>query len=133
MIVSQESELIDSTPPAGGTGFIDLRKAPVPPEPLAIEDQEPEVRDQEGAPTEYEPTEPADDVPDGGEVLGEPMTGPGQPAADDLSSSSTSMARMQLESDRMQRRSLQSSEFFRKREWERQSQREQKRKEGIFF
>ena len=126
MIVGQESELIDSTPPAGGTGFIDLRKAPVPPEAPPLEDQQPEDPVPEGAVTEYEPTEPADDVPASGEMPAGSLIG-NEPMAEDLSSSSTSMAQMQLESERAQRRSLQSSAFFRKRELERHSLREQKR------
>eukprot|EP00435_Cladocopium_sp_Y103_P040843 s1261_g11.t1 len=127
MIVSQESELVDSTPPAGGTGFIDLRRAPLPPDNPPLEDQEPGARDREEERTDYEPTEPADDLPAEVEVPNDSMMEPEQAPMEDLSSSSTSMARMQLESDRMMRRSLQSSEFFKRREIERQAQREQKR------
>ena len=119
MVVSKESELIDSTPPAGGTGFIDLRKSPKPPD--AIEDAAQEQDEM------YSPTEPADDqIPAPSEDIpmleDKPIT-----VHDDLSSSSTSMARIKLESDREHKRSLQASDFFKRRELERQQQREARR------
>ena len=71
------------------------------------------------------PTEPAQDVP---ALPEEPMLEDRPIApAEDLSSSSTSMARIHLESERAQRRALQSSEFFKQREEERRARREERR------
>eukprot|EP00435_Cladocopium_sp_Y103_P040884 s349_g11.t1 len=96
-VVSKETELMDSTPGAGGTGFIDLRGSPTPPM-ITEESADPENGDQETV----EQPKPLEDVPE------RPIAEP----AEDLNSSSTSMARIQLESDREQKRSLKSHEFF---------------------
>ena len=39
MAISHEQELIDAMPAAGGTDFLDLRKAPKPPEDLPAADE----------------------------------------------------------------------------------------------
>lgn len=85
-VVAREHELIDATPAAGGTSFIDLRKAPAPgPAALPIQEAEDETREE---------------VPEGdngGDIFLEE-------AQEDLSASSTSMARMHLESEREEER-----------------------------
>ena len=115
-VVAREHELIDATPAAGGTSFIDLRKAPAPgPAALPIQEAEDETREE---------------VPEGdngGDIFLEE-------AQEDLSASSTSMARMHLESERERKRELRSGEFFQRREEERRQQREEKRRktdEGV--
>lgn len=125
MVVSKESELVDSTPPAGGTGFIDLRQSPKPPDAPALGDGDGDQPMEHVSDDGYTPTEPAQDVP----ALPEEPTLEDRPIApaEDLSSSSTSMARIHLESERAQRRALQSSEFFKQREEERRARREERR------
>ena len=121
MVVNNEQELIDATPAAGGTGFLDLRKAPLPvweaedTEPVnehqempAVDDAQPDVPGEPSAAVERELRAVEDEVPQ-------------QMEPEDLSSSSTSMARMRLESDREQRRSIRSSDFFNRREEERRA------------
>ena len=113
--VGQESELIDANPAAGGTGFIDLRGTPKPPEDWPQEEgEEDELRKDEERRAEDEieiekdeeearPLE-AQELRDGGE---------------DLSSSSTSMNRIALESRREMKREVRSFEFFDRKERER--------------
>ena len=93
-VVAKETKLMDATPAAGGTGFIDLRKAPLPP---AVDDQVEEARDE----TKDDELEPL-----------VPQAAPPEAEPEDLSSSSTSMARIELESETGQKRSLKSAEFF---------------------
>lgn len=102
---------MDATPAAGGAGFIDLRKAPLPEVFKAklgeeIEDEKP----QEDPPDEsiQNPEERAvEDVAEKG----------------DLSSSSTSLARMELESERERKRSLKSYDFFNRKQRQRLEER----------
>ena len=118
MIVSQESELIDPTPPAGGTGFIDLRKAPKPPDGPQ---DDPQDGVQPLGEDDYEPSEPVN-AP---EQAPQQMQDVQPDAVEDMSSSSNSMFR--IRSDREYRRALQSLEFFDKKAQERQQQREARR------
>lgn len=74
-VVAREHELIDATPAAGGTSFIDLRKAPAP------------------GPAAFETIEEVPEGDNGGDIFPEE-------AQEGLSASSTSMARMHLESER---------------------------------
>eukprot|EP00439_Symbiodinium_sp_Y106_P022669 s217_g2.t2 len=92
-ITAHEVDLIDPAPASGGTGFIDLRKAPKPPD------------------------EP-DELPggEGSQPLPEERSAQRKRDAEDLSSSSTSMARMRWESERDAKKARQSSEFFRSQE-----------------
>ena len=104
LIVAKETELIDAMPAAGGTGFLDLRRAPKPdpmppqdeedPQPLALDGEMPYSPSEAPPQKEEMPaieapanTEPVADVPPAPEV-------------EDLSSTSTSMARMRYESER---------------------------------
>lgn len=128
-----EMELLDSQPAAGGTGFIDLRRQPKPPiggfteeqqqvEGEAPHDALPGLPEEEeytpGTPVEMEvepavpeePTLPLEDK--------QPVEG-----VEDLSSSSTSMARIQLESQRAQRR----ADFFKSKEEQRRKKKEEER------
>ena len=100
-VVAKETELMDATPAAGGTAFIDLRKAPVPP---AVDDQMEEARDE----ANDDELEALQDAPQ--PLL--PQAAPPEAEPEDLSSSSTSMARIELESETGQKRSLKSAEFF---------------------
>ena len=106
-VVAREHELVDASPAAGGTSFIDLRKAPAP-GPAAL----PIPEEGEEAAVEEPPAEE--------EIL--------QEQTEDLSASSTSMGRMHLESERERKRELRSSEFFSKKQEERRQQREEKRR-----
>ena len=131
-----EMELLDSQPPAGGTGFIDLRRKPKPPAEgfPEVEDQE---EDQPMLPAQ-DVAEPPSDAPAGDDELarGEPPAGtpgsvPEQPASDateDLSASSTSMGRIRLESERDARRAVKSSAFFKKRDDARRKKQGEERK-----
>ena len=104
MVVNDEIELMDVIPPAGGNGFIDLRRAPVPPdEPGEDTTAEPEGQRAPIPPESVQPPGPLNDP-----------TG-------ELSSSSLSIARMRWESERDATRSRRSSEFF--------SQQDRRRKE----
>ena len=107
-VVSGETELMDSMPAAGGTGFIDLRGSPTPP---AIDDQVEAGKEGQLEAIADEPQVP----PEAPESIA-------LPEVEDLSSSSTSMARMQLESDREQKRSLKSYDFFDRQRKQRKSQ-----------
>ena len=122
--VGQESELIDATPAAGGTGFIDLRGAPKPPDewPQEVESdeqkEETEKRTEEAREEEQEEQEAEETLP-----LEEPEAKDG---VEDLSSSSTSMGRIALESRREMKREMKSFEFFDRRERERKRLKGQK-------
>ena len=118
MVVAKESELIDANPAAGGSGFLDLRKSPLPP---------PVVEDGSGEEvTEFPLQEPVEGDESARVDPGPDPPGPSE-AVDDLSSSSTSMARMRYEAERDARRAVHSSEFFNRRERERKAAREAKK------
>ena len=114
-VVGQESELIDATPAAGGTGFIDLRGAPKPPDDWpkedGAEDEEEERLRQDG---EDVPEEGRDEEERGREEVEREGVG-----GEDLSSSSTSMRRIEMESRREMKREMKSYDFFERRERER--------------
>ena len=132
--VSHETDLIDAVPAAGGTGFLDLRKA-APPDfsnlPKLSAPELPELPDLPEGEQELD-LEPTPSIPD------EPMEAPREdvplqdeppaqePSSEDLSASSTSMARMKYESERDAKRAIKSSDFFNRKAEERRKQREQK-------
>lgn len=118
-IVSKENELINASPAAGGTGFIDLRGAPLPKGQLDpplddVKEENEELMDDDGGGGLL----PEEDVPEC------PPPGP-----EELSSSSTSMARMHLESEREQKRTLKSSAFFDKKARSRRMERAERLKQ----
>ncbi len=124
-VTARETELMDSAPAAGGTGFIDLRKSPIPKE---IDDEQIAEEDEEDLP---EPSiAPADEGP--------PIMQPDEMEEervpecpiDDLSSSSTSMARMHLESERERKKQLRSFEFFDSKQKQRRLDKEQRPQTG---
>ena len=132
--VNHETDLIDAVPAAGGTGFLDLRKA-APPDfsnlPKLSAPELPELPDLPEGEQELD-LEPTPSIPD------EPMEAPREdvplqdeppaqePSSEDLSASSTSMARMKYESERDAKRAIKSSDFFNRKAEERRKQREQK-------
>ena len=105
MVASNETTLLDAMPAAGRTSFLDIRSRPVPPSegfPQDMpSDSKPELEEKK-ADEEYTPSEPrpADEQP------------PQQSDREDLSASSTSMGRMELESERDRKCSIKSYEFF---------------------
>eukprot|EP00435_Cladocopium_sp_Y103_P025818 s3297_g6.t1 len=106
--VSQEMELLDAQPGAGGTGFIDLRSQPKPPPEgfdAEADEEEPMIEERKDEQPIGEAVEPLHDRPND---------------LPDLSSSSTSMARMELESMREEKRQRKSYDFFERRRRERQ-------------
>ena len=106
MAVTDEVELMDVMPPSGGTGFIDLRRAPVP-------EAQPEAEGEE-APAEQQQQQ----------VEEQPERAPPRAQGDsDLSSSSLSAARMRWESERDASRARRSSEFFGQQERRRKERR----------
>ena len=132
LIDAKETELIDAMPAAGGTGFLDLRRAPKPdPMPLQNEEEpQPFALDRE---MPYSPSEapslieemPAVDAP----AEAEPDdAAPPEPApeVEDLSSTSTSMARMRSQKEMSNDRSRAVS-FSRRMSAERERLREKKR------
>ena len=132
MAVNHEQDLIDATPAAGGAGFLDLRKAALPEglEPSEHDEVEAEpLEEPTGVPMDEaaeEPVIPETAVPE------TPVEEENQPmpiAPEDLSSSSLSMARMRLESDRAARRATRSGDFFNMRERQRREQREKRLEE----
>ena len=125
MAVSHEQALIDTAPAAGGTGFLDLRRGPVPDkadEVPAVEDTNADISELDEQ--EIEETPPAPEAAPPADV---PM--PAQAEPEDMSSSSTSMARMKYESERDARRDAQSSDFFKKMREKRETERERRRTE----
>ena len=136
MVTQNERELIDATPAAGGAGFLDLRQRPTPPaegfpeEPLPAQEaleapkdgaaETPALRDAEMS-EGYEPTEAVESADEN-----MPKEG-GSVKAEDLSASSTSMARMKLESEREQKREIRSGLFFEKKQKERKALKEQQK------
>ena len=128
-IVDQERELIDAMPAAGGTGFIDLRKTPLPPAltegAIADVPESQQEDDDMGIPIEglEQPPQRVEEPSSEEQAAPAPVD---NVSSEDLSASSTSMARMKLESDRDQRRMLKSSEFFDKRARERREARERR-------
>ena len=105
-VVGTEMELLDAKPAAGGTGFIDLRSQPKPPEEgfpeeEAQEEEEEERREQAEERAEAAPREVAEE--------------------EDLSSASTSMARIRMESEMEERKQLRSARFFQQRHEEREA------------
>ena len=111
-VVGSEMELLDATPAAGGTGFIDLRSQPKPPEEGFPEDvgQEDQIEDEK-----------QEDFAEGQDVAPKEVV-----PAEDLSSTSTSMGRMRLESQMEERRQLRSSRFFQQRQDEREAKKQRK-------
>ena len=126
-ILDQERELIDAMPAAGGTGFLDLRKSPLPPElpDLPLGDGEGEADERQLA---IEPEAPNQDV-DMPQAPQQPEPQELQSDPSDLSAGSLSMARMRLESDRAARRDAQSSDFFARRRREQAAARERRAQE----
>ncbi len=129
LITSNEMSLIDAMPGAGGAGFLDLRQRPVPPpegfaDPEGVEDEKMEPRkDDDGEMSEgYQPTSkaPSVDLFDEENPNAQAGDAKGREASEDLSASSTSMARMQLESERERKRELRSGEFFQRQQDKRQ-------------
>ena len=119
--VGQESELIDATPAAGGTGFIDLRGAPKPPDEWPQEAESDEQKDE----TERRTEDVREEEQEAEEIL--PLEEPrANDGVEDLSSSSTSMGRIALESRREMKREMKSFEFFDRRERERKRLKGQK-------
>ena len=129
--VGTETELMDAQPGAGGTGFIDLRALPKPKtteldtvregeEQLEIEDKPPgQIQDMSPSAKgdlEYEPSEAP--VPEATEQALAPAP------AEDMSSGSTSMARMRYESERDAKKHRRDSEFFARKERERREKRD---------
>ena len=129
--VGTETELMDAQPGAGGTGFIDLRALPKPKtteldtvregeEQLEIEDKPPgQIQDMSPSAKgdlEYEPSEAP--VPEATEQALAPAP------AEDMSSGSTSMARMRYESERDAKKHRRDSEFFARKERERKEKRD---------
>ena len=121
MAVSNERALIDAMPAAGGSGFLDLRRAPVPeenefdePEGVGVEPPaEGEITDAPMAEATAAPLENAAPSP--------------APTVEDMSSSSTSMARIRWESERAAQRDARASDFFKRKEAQRAEERERKR------
>ena len=110
-VVGTEMELLDAKPAAGGTGFIDLRSQPKPPEEgfpeeEAQEEEEEERREQAEERAEAAPREVAEE--------------------EDLSSASTSMARIRMESEMEERRQLRSARFFQQRHEERDAKKQRR-------
>ncbi len=129
LITSNETSLIDAMPAAGGAGFLDLRQRPTPPpegfvDPENVEDEamKPKHDDDEGGnPGDYQLSiapslGPLDDE-NPNRLAGDAKV---RDASEDLSASSTSMPRMQLESERETKRELRSSEFFQSQHEKRQ-------------
>ena len=113
--VGQESELVDANPAAGGTGFIDLRGTPKPPEDWPREEEEEdELREDEERRAEDE-REVEKDEEEARPLEAQELREGGE----DLSSSSTSMSRIALESRREMKREVRSFEFFDRKERER--------------
>eukprot|EP00438_Fugacium_kawagutii_P008061 Skav219569 [mRNA] locus=scaffold3203:12014:25029:+ [translate_table: standard] len=103
--VSSEMELLDAQPGGGGTGFIDLRSQPKPPAEGFPNDV------QEDDDVEPEPSI-APEQDDLGKPEEEPEAESPKRMLEDLSSDSTSMDRIQLESLREEKRQRKSYEFF---------------------
>lgn len=133
MVSGNEVELQDLQPAAGGNAFIDLRQQAKPPAegfaPDSLEDdmaEHDQGQRQDAAPNEddgYEPSLAPTEVLDPPVPLEE---GPPLPLSD-LSSDSLSMARMQLESDREERRQKRSYEFFGNQQSKRRAKEEERR------
>ena len=121
MAVNNERALIDAMPAAGGSGFLDLRRAPVPeenefhePEGVGVGPRaEGEITDGPMAEAAAAPLENAAPSP--------------APTVEDMSSSSTSMARIRWESERAAQRDARASDFFKRKEVQRAEERERKR------
>lgn len=126
LITSNETSLIDAMPAAGGAGFLDLRQRPTPPtegfvDPENVEDEvmNPKDGNDKGEDSDdYQPSiAPAVEDENPNRLAGNAEV---HDASEDLSASSTSMARMQLESERERKRELRSSEFFQNQQEKRQ-------------
>lgn len=108
-VTAKEIDLLDTTPSAGGTGYIDLRKAPVPPQhEETLEDADEESRDPEAV------QEVARDVP---EI---PLDEIQEPP---LESEASSRPSNDPASDRAALRAVRSSEFFNMRAEQRKEER----------
>ena len=119
--LGNELELLDAQPAAGGTGFVDLRSQPKPPlEGFPDGGSEGEKSGQDQMEETVE-NEEMDLKPL--QTVAQHESQPEHPLKDDLSSSSTSMARMRLESEREQRRSLKTASFFDTKERQRRAKR----------
>ena len=126
LITSNETSLIDAMPAAGGAGFLDLRQRPTPPtegfvDPENVEDEvmNPKDGNDKGEDSDdYQPSiAPVVEDENPNRLAGNAEV---HDASEDLSASSTSMARMQLESERERKRELRSSEFFQNQQEKRQ-------------
>ena len=108
--VGNEMDLIDSMPASGGTGFIDLRDGPRPPEP--VEDLE------RPGPEEAAQDNDGDDLDRARQEL--------RRGCESGDPSSTSSAAARVESERDAKKARRSSTFFRDQEQRRQAAREQR-------
>ena len=116
---------MDAMPAAGGTSFLDIRSRPVPPSegfPQDMPSDSKPALEEKKADEEYTPSEPR--------PADEPA--PQQSDRQDLSASSTSMGRMELESERDRKRSIKSYEFFERRKKERGAKRVERERTAAF-
>jgi len=105
MVTSNETTLMDAMPAAGGTGFLDIRSRPIPPE-AGFPEEETLPEEQRFEEKKDEEREKQQEAQKEEEQRAE--------ASDlgSLSASSTSMARIELESEREKKRSVKSYNFF---------------------
>lgn len=127
LVTSNESILMDAQPGAGGAGFLDIRgKATPPAEGFPEEDpgKELEAEEMEELEKDAEPVETAAQPDNVDPSVAQPDD---QLQPSDLSASSTSMARMELESRREMKRSQRSFDFFEAQKKRREAKSGQKR------
>ena len=128
MVTSNERELIDSTPAAGGAGFLDLRERPKPPpEGFEVEEDDKAMEDIEEDKEDVESYTPT--TSRNVEEVVNVEKGDAEEEKGDLSASSTSQARMHLESERERKREMKSMSFFEQKSKQRRIDKEEQRKQ----
>eukprot|EP00435_Cladocopium_sp_Y103_P053619 s2397_g17.t1 len=117
MVTQNERELIDAKPAAGGAGFLAADGILELPQEAAPEVPALDIEDAEMS----DDCEPAEAVEAPEENLPQAE---GSVKAEDLSGSSTSVGRVELASEREQKRQVRSGMFFEKKQKERREKRE---------
>lgn len=100
---------MDAKPAAGGTGFIDLRSQPKPPEEGFPEEEVQEEEERKDPPDELAEAAPREAATE-----------------EDLSSASTSMAKIRMECEMEERRQLRSARFCQQRHVEREAKKQRR-------